>query len=122
MEKRRPRKTTVAKPNARARKRVSSVSLHPAPSTCGSGETVPKVYGLLITKDDHGVFRDWCLDQLPLYNAVVCLDGSISSETAHIATQFADRLIYLHERDWTIAHKTDHGLRRVAHYEIIRRF
>src|SRR6185312_9603451 len=32
------------------------------------------------------------------------------------------RLVYLHERDYAIAHKTDHGLRRVVHEEINHRF
>jgi hypothetical protein len=82
----------------------------------------PRLYGLLITKDDHDIFADWCRDQLPLYDAVVCLDGSESGETARQAAAFAGRLVYLHERDCDIPHKTDHGLRRVAHAEIVRRF
>jgi hypothetical protein len=41
-----------------------------------------RVYGLLITKDDHAAFGDWCRDQLPLYEQVVCLDGSETEETA----------------------------------------
>jgi hypothetical protein len=81
-----------------------------------------KLYGLLITKDDEAVFGDWCRDQLPLYDAVVCLDGSGTNATADIARGFADRVVYLHERDHAIAHKTDHGLRRVVHQEITRRF
>lgn len=51
--------------------------------------------GLLITKDDHDAFGDWCRDQLPLYDAVVCLDGSETDETARRAREFSDRLIYL---------------------------
>jgi hypothetical protein len=82
----------------------------------------PRLYGLLITKDDHGVFGDWCLDQLHFYDAVVCLDGSDGEETARIAKEFEDRLIYLRERDFAIPHKTDHGLRDLVHREIIRRF
>jgi hypothetical protein len=81
-----------------------------------------KLYGLMITKDDEAVFADWCKDQLPLYDGVVCLDGSSTDATARIAGRFADRIIYLHERDQAIRHKTDHGLRRVAHREIVRRF
>jgi hypothetical protein len=53
---------------------------------------------------------------------VVCLDGSESDATALIAAEFAGRLVYLHERDFRIEHKTDHGLRRVAHDEIVSRF
>jgi glycosyltransferase involved in cell wall biosynthesis len=87
-----------------------------------SPASLPKVYGLLITKDDHAVFADWCRDQLPLYESVVCLDGSAGNDTARIAASFADRLVYLHERDFTILHKTDHGLRDVVHREIVRRF
>jgi FkbM family methyltransferase len=60
--------------------------------------------------------------QLALYDRVVCLDGSDSDETERIATAFSDRLIYLHERDFDIPHKTDHGLRGVVHREIVRRF
>jgi hypothetical protein len=52
----------------------------------------------------------------------VCLDGSDGGHTQRQAADFADRLIYLHERDFTIEHKTDHGLRRVVHREIVRRF
>jgi hypothetical protein len=81
-----------------------------------------KLYGLMITKDDHDVFRDWCLDQLRLYDGVVCLDGSEGDETQRIAGVFAERLIYLHEKEFYIPSKTDHGLRRVVHEEITRRF
>jgi hypothetical protein len=80
------------------------------------------LYGLLITKDDHEVFGDWCRDQLSLYDAVVCLDGSEGEGTRRIAAAFGDRLAYLHERDFVIPSKSDHGLRRVAHREIVRRF
>jgi hypothetical protein len=90
----------------------------PAPA----GPPAPRVYGLMITKDDHPVFADWCRDQLPLYDAVVCLDGSDGDETARIARGYADRLVYLRERDFAIPHKTDHGLRRVVHEEIVRRY
>jgi hypothetical protein len=84
-----------------------------------------RVYGLLITKDDHEVFGDWCRDQLPFYEAVVCLDGSESDDTARQARQarqFSERLIYRHEREFDIPCKGDHGLRRVVHDEITRRF
>jgi FkbM family methyltransferase len=81
-----------------------------------------KLFGLLITKDDHESFSDWCEQQLPLYDAVVCLDGSVSVETARLAERYDERLIYLHERDFSIPHKTDHGLRRIVHAEILRRF
>ena len=81
-----------------------------------------KLYGLMITKDDQAIFGDWCRDQLQLYDAVVCLDGSETDATAVIARQFGDRIIYLHERDRRIPHKTDHGLRAVVHEEILRRF
>ena len=80
------------------------------------------VFGLLITRDDEAVFEEWCADQLPLYEAVVCLDGSTSGATAELAARFAERIVYLHERDCDIPCKTDHGLRRVAHNELIRRF
>jgi len=81
-----------------------------------------KLYGLMITKNDHEIFAEWCRDQLPLYDAVVCLDGSDSDRTANLAAEFRSRLIYLHERDYSIAHQTDHGLRQVVHQEIVRRF
>jgi hypothetical protein len=81
-----------------------------------------RVYGLLITKDDHEAFGDWCRDQLSLYERVVCLDGSETDETAHQAREFADRLIYRNEREFAIPAKTDHGLRRVVHREIVRLF
>ena len=80
------------------------------------------LYGLMITKDDHDVFDEWCCSQLALYDAVVCLDGSESDGTAAIAGRYSDRLVYLHERDFEIPHKTDHGLRAVVHAEIVRRF
>lgn len=80
------------------------------------------LYGLLITKDDDEIFECWCRDQLDLYDAVVCLDGSASGVTAAAARQFAPRLIYLHERDTVVPSTTDHGLRRVAHQEIVKRF
>src|SRR6516225_885226 len=80
------------------------------------------LYGLMITKDDVSVFRDWCESQLPLYDAVVCLDGSAGDETEQIASHLGERLIYLHERAYQFATKTDHALRRVVHREIVRRF
>jgi hypothetical protein len=81
-----------------------------------------KLYGLMITKDDHGIFADWCQDQLGLYDAVICLDGSEDQATSHIAQQFADRLLYFHESHFYLPYKTDHGLRRAVHQEIVRRF
>lgn len=82
----------------------------------------PPVFGLLITRDDEAVFDDWCREQLPFYAAVVCLDGSTTDATTDIARKYGERLIYLHERKFPIPHKTDHGLRRVVHQEIVRRF
>src|SRR5260370_18405321 len=67
------------------------------------------VYGLLITKDDHEAFGDWCRDQLPLYEHVVCLDGSGSDETARQARHFSGRLIYVHECDFEIPSKRNHA-------------
>jgi hypothetical protein len=81
-----------------------------------------KLYGLMIAKDDHTIIGDWCRSQLSFYDAVVCLDGSETDSTARIARPFVGRLIYLHERDFDIPNKTDHGLRRVVHQEIVRRF
>jgi hypothetical protein len=81
-----------------------------------------RLYGLMITKDDAAVFGDWCRDQLPLYDAVVCLDGSQTDATARIAAGFGGRFVYLHERDHALPHKTDHGLRGVVHRELVRRF
>lgn len=99
------------------------------PSTAESPATIPVppiagscVYGLMITKDDHPIFEDWCRSQLALYDAVVCLDGSAGTETARVAERFADRLVYLREGDFAIPHKTNHGLRHVVHREIVRRF
>jgi hypothetical protein len=81
-----------------------------------------RLYGLMITKDDQAVFADWCRHQLPLYDAVVCLDGSTSDHTAEIARAHSERIIYLDERDFRIPYKTDHGLRAIAHRELIRHF
>jgi hypothetical protein len=81
-----------------------------------------KLYGLMITKDDQEIFSDWCDDQLAIYDAVVCLDGSETDATEKIAAAHTDRLVYLHERDFTIPRKTDHGLRKIVHDEIVRRF
>lgn len=81
-----------------------------------------RVYGLLITKEDHEAFGDWCRDQLPLYEHVICLDGSERDATEHQARVFSDRLTYLHERQFEIPSKGDHGLRRVVHEELVRRF
>ena len=77
---------------------------------------------LLITKDDDAIVGEWCDDQLPMYDAVVCLDGSAGGATAAHLRGRDDRVVYLHERDFAIPYKTDHGLRRVAHQEIVRRF
>jgi hypothetical protein len=76
----------------------------------------------MITRNDDCVFETWCADQLHLYDAVVCLDGSTNDLTSRIAERFSDRLIYLHERDYQIRQKTDHGLRQVVHEEIRNRF
>ena len=81
-----------------------------------------KLYGLMITKDDHAIFDEWCRDQLRLYDAVVCLDGSEGDATARITKRYSRRLVYLHERDYDIPHITCHGLRGVVHDEIVRRF
>jgi glycosyltransferase involved in cell wall biosynthesis len=89
------------------------------PAVAGPGRPV---YGLLLTKDDEEVFDDWCRNQLDLYAAVVCLDGSESAVTCQIAARYAGRLVYLHERDFVIPHKTDHSLRRIAHQELVRGF
>lgn len=78
--------------------------------------------GLLITKDDHAIIGEWCDDQLPLYDAVVCLDGSATDESERRLRRCGDRIVYLHERGFVIPYKTDHGLRRIAHQEIARRF
>ncbi len=80
------------------------------------------VYGLLITKNDHEAFADWCRDQLPLYERVVCLDGSDTDATEVDARSFSDRLIYRHEREFDIPSKSDHGLRGMAHQELVRLF
>jgi hypothetical protein len=80
-----------------------------------------KLYGLMITKDDHEIFGDWCRDQLGLYDAVVCLDGSEGHRTKQIAQAFP-KVIYLDEYNFDIPHKTDHGLRKVVHEQIVQRF
>jgi hypothetical protein len=80
------------------------------------------LYGLMITKDDGEVFGDWCRDQLSLYDAVICLDGSADEATARVAREFSQRLVYFHESHFYLPYKTDHGLRRVVHQEIVRRF
>ena len=81
-----------------------------------------RLYGLMITKDDAEIFSDWCRDQLRLYDAVVCLDGSTTDQTAWIASAYGEQLVYLHERDFTIAHNTDHCLREIVHGVILQRF
>jgi hypothetical protein len=81
-----------------------------------------KLYGLMITKDDEAIFEEWCQDQLSLYDAVVCLDGSGSRATEHIARSHQDHLVYLHERDFDIPFHSDHGLRGLVHREIVLRF
>jgi hypothetical protein len=81
-----------------------------------------QLVGLMITRDDEAIFEEWCRAQLSLYDAVVCLDGSESGATAGIAARYAPRLVHLHERDFRIPYKTDHGLRHVVHQEIVRRF
>jgi hypothetical protein len=81
-----------------------------------------RLYGLLITRDDEAALGDWCRDQLRFYDAVVCLDGSASDATERALRPHGGRVVYLHERDRDIPYKTDHGLRRVAHLEIVRRF
>jgi glycosyltransferase involved in cell wall biosynthesis len=114
-------KATAPPPNPRSVATTSQPATK-ATATSANPRSTFKLYGLLITKDDQAVFADWCRDQLPLYDAVVCLDGSEGNDTACIASGFTDRLVYLHERDFSIPHKTDHGLRAVVHREIVRRF
>lgn len=123
----RPRPVSVAKPGrpnaeespAPPRAVSPVVPIPPVPVTPRSDL---RLYGLMVTKDDHAVFADWCRDQLRLYDAVVCLDGSAGDETARIADRFGEKLVYLHERDFALPHKTDHGLRAAVHREIVRRF
>jgi len=76
----------------------------------------------MITKDDDEVFGDWCQSELKFYDAVVCLDGSSSPLTHRIAQEYPNAIVYLHENDQSIAHRTDHGLRHVVHEEIVRLF
>jgi glycosyltransferase involved in cell wall biosynthesis len=85
------------------------------PITSFQNENVPLVYGLLITRDDHQIFSEWCDSELHFYEHVVCLDGSESRETAEIAKKYQKKLLYFHEREFDIPHKTDHGLRHIAH-------
>lgn len=80
------------------------------------------VFGLLITRDDEAILGEWCRDQLRFYDTVVCLDGSGSDASERILRPFEGRVVYIHERDCAIPYKTDHGLRRIAHQEIVRRF
>jgi hypothetical protein len=87
-----------------------------------SGDASMRLVGLLITKDDDAIIGEWCAAQLRLYDAVVCLDGSAGDATARQLCGLGDRVVYLHERDSDIPYKTDHGLRRIAHQEIVRRF
>ena len=82
----------------------------------------PSLIGLLITRDDEAIFDDWCREQLRFYTAVVCLDGSTTDRAEKLARKYSQTLIYLHERDFSLPHKTDHGLRRVVHDEIVQRF
>jgi hypothetical protein len=81
-----------------------------------------KLYGLLITRDDEAILGEWCREQLRFYDAVVCLGGSQSNATMQLVRSYGEKVIYLHERDCSIPYKTDHGLRRVVHQEIVRRF
>ncbi|WP_020471400.1 glycosyltransferase family 4 protein [Zavarzinella formosa] len=92
------------------------------PAAIAAFPGIPKLYGLMITKDDESVFGDWCDDQLPLYDAVVCLDGSDGGRTAEIAARHAEKLIYLRERDFIIPHRTNQGLRAIVCQEIVKRF
>jgi len=80
------------------------------------------VIGLLITKNDSEVFGEWCDDQLELYEAVVCLDGSDDGITKEIAASFPNKIHYLHEQAVPVVHRSDHGLRAIVHQEIVRRF
>ncbi|QJX01317.1 hypothetical protein FTUN_8961 [Frigoriglobus tundricola] len=114
----RPEAVTVPAPARRPR----APAPDPRPVVPAAPGPELRLYGLLITKDDHPVFADWCRDQLRFYDAVVCLDGSAGDETARAAAAFGDTLIYLHERDFDIPHKTDHGLRAVVHDQIVARF
>ena len=70
--------------------------------------------GLMITRDDEAVFSTWCDQELRHYDAVVCLDGSTTDATRRISQVFSRNLVYLHEREFDIPYKTDHGLRRVV--------
>lgn len=79
------------------------------------------VYGLLLTIGDAELVEAWCEDQLQFYEAVVCLDGTQDDSVARVVSRFPS-VVYLHERDADIAHKTDHGLRKAAHIELLRHF
>jgi hypothetical protein len=81
-----------------------------------------QLLALMITKEDHEILGEWCREQLPLYDALVCLDGSENPASAAIARRYAPRLLYFHERDFRIPHKTDHGLRAIVHDELVRHF
>lgn len=78
--------------------------------------------GLMTTRNDAAIFETWCAEQLSLNVAVVCSDGSATDSTRLIAERFSNRLIYLHDRAYSVPQKTGIGLRRVVHLEIVRRF
>jgi hypothetical protein len=52
-----------------------------------------KLYGLMIIKDDEEILSSWCDDRLMLYEAVVCIDGSETDETARIDREGEQALV-----------------------------
>ena len=64
---------------------------------------------LLITKEDDAILREWCEDQLDLYDAVVCLDGSSADDSERILRHARQpQFRTARYRDFAIPYKTDH--------------
>ena len=67
-------------------------------------------FGLLITKDDDEIAPHWFAENSHYFDEIVCLDGS-NGDAIRVAAQATQNVIYLHEKDWNLRFKTDHGLR-----------
>lgn len=78
------------------------------------------LFGLLITKDDDSLAEDWFRENANLFDEIVCLDGSSGDATRSAAAKYSN-VIHLHEHDWPMLQKTDHGLRDLPYQLIAHR-
>ena len=85
-----------------------------------------KVFGLMVSSNDHWVMKTWLYHYANQFEKLVILDGSKSSKAKaaiHAATKPFSNVIYSHEsahRGAGLVNKSDNGLRYIA-FELLNK-